>query len=71
MEMKIVPGCVSFEIAKIHSHDLATILDIRGICVRAGHHCAMPLHTYLNSKSTVRISIRNIQYKGRNRQSYI
>lgn len=47
---------VSFYTDIIHSHDLATILDIRGYCLRAGHHCAMPLHKYLNVSSTCRIS---------------
>jgi cysteine desulfurase/selenocysteine lyase len=36
-------GVVSFEVEGIHPHDVATILDAEGICVRGGHHCAMPL----------------------------
>ncbi len=37
-------GIVSFVIDGIHAHDVAQILDRRGIAIRAGHHCAMPLH---------------------------
>ncbi len=36
-------GVVSFEVDGIHPHDVSTILDAEGICVRGGHHCAMPL----------------------------
>jgi cysteine desulfurase/selenocysteine lyase len=36
-------GVVSFELEGIHPHDVATILDAEGVCVRGGHHCAMPL----------------------------
>ena len=36
-------GVVSFEVDGIHPHDVATILDAEGVCVRGGHHCAMPL----------------------------
>lgn len=36
-------GVVSFELDGIHPHDIATILDAEGVCVRGGHHCAMPL----------------------------
>jgi cysteine desulfurase / selenocysteine lyase len=35
---------VSFWLPKVHPHDIAAILDDDGICVRAGHHCAQPLH---------------------------
>ncbi len=36
-------GAVSFTVDGIHPHDMATILDAEGVCVRGGHHCAMPL----------------------------
>jgi cysteine desulfurase/selenocysteine lyase len=36
-------GVVSFVMDGVHPHDLATILDTEGVCVRAGHHCAMPM----------------------------
>ena len=49
-------GVVSFTFADIHPHDLATILDQDGICVRAGHHCAQPLMRRLEVPATVRAS---------------
>ena len=49
-------GVVSFTIDGIHPHDLATILDRDGICIRAGHHCAMPLMRYLGVPATSRAS---------------
>jgi cysteine desulfurase/selenocysteine lyase len=49
-------GVVSFTLDGIHPHDLATILDRNGICVRAGHHCAMPLMEYLGVSATTRAS---------------
>ena len=49
-------GTVSFAHRRIHPHDLATILDGEGVCVRAGHHCAQPLMQFLGLESTVRAS---------------
>lgn len=49
-------GVVSFNLAGIHPHDLATLLDQRGIAIRAGHHCAQPLIERLNVGSTARAS---------------
>ena len=49
-------GVVSFTIDGIHPHDLATLLDREGICIRAGHHCAMPLMRYLGVPATSRAS---------------
>jgi len=49
-------GIISFSFDKFHSHDIAQILADQGICVRAGHHCAMPLHTRLKVQATVRAS---------------
>ena len=40
-------GVVSFNVRGIHPHDVASILDASGICIRAGHHCAQPLLTWL------------------------
>jgi cysteine desulfurase/selenocysteine lyase len=37
-------GVFAFSLEGVHPHDLATFLDRRGICVRAGRHCAEPLH---------------------------
>lgn len=49
-------GVISFNLENIHPHDLATALDLDGIEVRAGHHCAQPLMTSLQIESTVRVS---------------
>ena len=49
-------GVVSFTVGDIHPHDLATILDERGVCVRAGHHCAQPLMRRLGLPATARAS---------------
>ena len=49
-------GVVSFTVGDIHPHDLATILDADGVCVRAGHHCAQPLMRRLGVPSTARAS---------------
>jgi len=48
---------LSFTVEGVHPHDVAQILDGFGICVRAGNHCAMPLHTYLGIAATVRVSL--------------
>lgn len=40
-------GVVSFNVRGIHPHDVASILDMNGVCIRAGHHCAQPLLTWL------------------------
>ena len=49
-------GAVSFTLADVHPHDLATILDARRICIRAGHHCAQPLMRRLQLPATARAS---------------
>ena len=49
-------GVVSFSVADVHPHDVATALDSEGVCVRAGHHCAQPLMRALAVPSTVRAS---------------
>jgi cysteine desulfurase/selenocysteine lyase len=49
-------GVVSFTVGDIHPHDLATILDESGVCIRAGHHCAQPLMRRLNVPATARAS---------------
>jgi len=46
----------AFQLDDIHAHDVAQILDAEGIAVRAGHHCAMPLHEYLGANATARAS---------------
>jgi cysteine desulfurase/selenocysteine lyase len=47
---------VAFELGAIHPHDVATVLDSDGIAVRAGHHCAMPLHEALGVPASARAS---------------
>jgi cysteine desulfurase/selenocysteine lyase len=47
---------VSFVVNGFHAHDVAAYLDQFGICVRAGHHCAQPLHDYLGESATIRVS---------------
>jgi cysteine desulfurase/selenocysteine lyase len=49
-------GVVSFTYGDIHPHDLATILDQDGVCIRAGHHCAQPLMRRLHVPATARAS---------------
>ncbi|PUA34251.1 MAG: cysteine desulfurase [Candidatus Terraquivivens tikiterensis] len=49
-------GLVSFNLRGIHPHDLAALLDEDGIAIRAGHHCAMPLHSRLGIAASARIS---------------
>ncbi|MBR1828215.1 MAG: SufS family cysteine desulfurase [Atopobiaceae bacterium] len=50
-------GAVAFNIEGIHPHDVASILDMSGICIRAGHHCAQPLLAWLGEQSTCRASV--------------
>ncbi len=49
-------GAVAFTLGEIHPHDVAAVLDGEGIAVRAGHHCAMPLHDKLGLTATTRAS---------------
>ena len=52
-------GSVAFNVRGIHPHDVASILDMSNVCIRAGHHCAQPLLTYLGVENgaTCRASI--------------
>ena len=47
---------VAFTFGTIHAHDVATVLDAGGVAVRAGHHCAMPLHQHFGIAASVRAS---------------
>ena len=47
---------ISFNIKGIHPHDVASILDSEGVCVRSGNHCAQPLMRFLGIDSTCRAS---------------
>jgi cysteine desulfurase/selenocysteine lyase len=49
-------GAISFELEGVHPHDVAQVLDSRGIAVRAGHHCAKPAHARLGVQSSTRMS---------------
>ncbi len=49
-------GVLSFTLGDVHPHDLATILDGEGVCIRAGHHCAQPLMRRLDVIATARAS---------------
>jgi cysteine desulfurase/selenocysteine lyase len=49
-------GVVAFNLDGVHPHDLATIVDQEGVCVRAGHHCAQPLMRRLGVPATARAS---------------
>lgn len=54
---KAQDGIVSFYAERIHPHDMSDLLAKQGICVRAGTHCAMPLHQALGIAATVRASV--------------
>jgi cysteine desulfurase/selenocysteine lyase len=49
-------GVLTFTMAGAHPHDIASILDSRGICIRAGHHCTQPLHARFGVPATARAS---------------
>ncbi|MDJ1121071.1 SufS family cysteine desulfurase [Olsenella sp. YH-ols2217] len=50
-------GVVAFNLEGVHPHDVASLLDSKDVCIRAGHHCAQPLLTYLGCDSTNRASV--------------
>jgi cysteine desulfurase/selenocysteine lyase len=52
----LISGVISFNLADVHAHDLASILDTEGVCVRAGHHCTMPLMEKMGWAATARAS---------------
>jgi cysteine desulfurase/selenocysteine lyase len=49
-------GVVAFTLQDVHPHDISQILDADGIAIRAGHHCAQPLHEKFNLPATARAS---------------
>jgi cysteine desulfurase/selenocysteine lyase len=49
-------GAISFNVAGAHAHDVASILNEDGICIRAGHHCTQPLHASLGLDASARAS---------------
>jgi cysteine desulfurase/selenocysteine lyase len=56
LDAKARGGVISFNLGDIHAHDLATIIDTEGVCVRAGHHCTMPLMEKMGWPATARAS---------------
>jgi len=51
------PSLISFELDSVHCHDVASLLDSENIAVRAGHHCAQPLHKSLGINASIRVSL--------------
>ncbi len=56
-DAKKVDGCVSFVTEGVHSHDLTEVLGRKGVCLRAGNHCAQPLHARLGITDSTRLSV--------------
>ena len=50
-------GVIAFTVDDVHPHDVATILDAQGICVRSGHHCAQPLGAFFHVAASTRLSM--------------
>ena len=50
-------GLITFTLEGVHPHDVGAVFDADGIAIRAGHHCAQPLHQYLKIQSTARMSL--------------
>ena len=50
-------GIITFTVDGVHPHDISEILASDGVAIRAGHHCAQPLHAYLQHPSTARASL--------------
>lgn len=47
---------ISFNVNKVHPHDVASVLDSENVCIRSGNHCAQPLLRYMGLDSTCRAS---------------
>ena len=56
-DMTVRGGVISFSYKGIHPHDLSQVLDQRGVCIRAGHHCAKPLMRRMGVTATARASL--------------
>lgn len=50
-------GIITFTVEGVHPHDIAAIFDADNIAIRAGHHCAQPLHSFLGVPSSARMSL--------------
>ncbi|KAE8558788.1 MULTISPECIES: cysteine desulfurase [Paenibacillus] len=57
-------GLVTFNLDDVHPHDVATVLDSKGVAIRAGHHCCQPLMRWLKASATARASfyLYNTEY---------
>ncbi|HYS71742.1 MAG TPA: cysteine desulfurase [Thermoplasmata archaeon] len=55
-DMRVRGGVVSFNVGEVHAHDVASVLNEFGVCVRSGHHCAQPLMERLDVAATSRAS---------------
>ena len=56
LDVNVRGGAISFELEDVHPHDIAQVLDSRGVAVRAGHHCAKPAHARFGVQSSTRMS---------------
>ena len=57
-------GAVSFNVEGIHPHDVSSLLDTKDVAIRAGHHCAQPLLTWMGIESCCRASVAFYNDKG-------
>ncbi|MBI4416336.1 MAG: aminotransferase class V-fold PLP-dependent enzyme, partial [Euryarchaeota archaeon] len=55
-DLSVRGGVISFILGDVHAHDVASVLDVEGIAIRSGHHCAQPLMERLNVPATSRAS---------------
>ena len=56
-ELEKMAGVISFNMKGVHPHDVSSLLDGEGVCVRSGNHCAQPLLRFMGLDSTCRASI--------------
>ncbi len=56
-EAKRKAGVISFLIEGVHPHDIGTVLDMEGIAIRTGHHCAQPVMDFFEIPATARASL--------------
>lgn len=56
LDARLRGGAIAFELAGVHPHDVAQVLDSRGVAVRAGHHCAKPAHARFGVQASTRMS---------------
>ncbi len=55
-DARLRSGVITFNIDGVHPHDVATAMDMEGVAIRAGHHCAQPLMNYMKQPATARAS---------------